>query len=304
MVHQRIAARRFAPTWAEYELIDSGGGRKLERFGAYTIIRPEPQAKWSPALLDGRWQAADAVFLPKVDARTGEWKLLKPLPARWKMRRAPLEIWVQLTPSGHLGVFPDQACHWDWIAGLVASAGNPLEILCAFGYTGLATLSAAAAGARVTHVDASHKAVKWARENQALSGLSNRPVRWIVDDAVQFVTREARRGHKYDALILDPPRFGRGPGGELWKVEESLPLLLRRCRELLSEAPRFVVLNTYMTVLTRVENERSERHLRRNLDELVSGYRAKITSGELVVGDSAGRQISASVFARAVIGEK
>lgn len=292
----------FSPNWTEYELIDTGGGRKLERFGPYTLIRPEPQAKWSPALPETQWNAADAVFVRSTDGRKGEWKFLKSLPERWKMRRDALEFWVQPSPSGHVGVFPDQACHWDWIAQLVKSAEPTPNLLSLFGHTGLATLSAAAAGARVTHVDASQKAVKWARENQALSSLSGRPIRWIVEDALKFVTREAKRGHKYDALLLDPPQFGRGPTGEIWKLNESLPTLLRLCRDLLSDPPRFLLVNTYTTVLTRVQAEKQARELRCHGTALLTGHAATTTSGELVLLDSGGRKISASVFARAVIG--
>lgn len=298
------AHRRFSPTWSDYELIDSGSGRKLERFGQYTLIRPEPQATWRPAKSEQRWHAADATFVRAAGNRKGEWKFFEPLPPRWTMRRNQLEFWVQPTPAGHVGLFPDQACHWDWIAGLVESASPEVRILCLFGHTGLATLAAAAAGAEVTHVDASQKAIKWARENQALSGLTDRPIRWIVEDALKFVTREVKRGHKYDAVMLDPPRFGRGPGGEIWKVEEALPLLLRGCRDLLSETPLFVLLNTYTTVLTQGETAKQSKRLHQYVAELLAGYRAATTSGELVIADSNGRQISASVFARAALVKK
>jgi 23S rRNA (cytosine1962-C5)-methyltransferase len=292
----------FSPTWTDYELIDSGGGRKLERFGAHTLIRPEPQANWSPAVPESRWNSADAAFVQSPDGRKREWKFLKSLPERWKMRREPLEFWVQPTPSGHVGVFPDQAWHWDWISQLVQSAEREISVLCLFGHTGLATLSAAAAGARVTHVDASQKAIKWARDNQLLSGLKDRPIRWIVEDAQKFVTREIKRGHKYDGLLLDPPQFGRGPAGEIWKLNDSLPALLRGCRELLSDSPLFALVNTYTTVLTRDDTEKQARELRDYVSGLLAGRTATTTSGELALVDSAGRKISASVFARTVIG--
>lgn len=282
-------------------MIDTGGGRKLERFGPCTLIRPEPQAKWSPVLPESRWNAADAIFVRSADDRKGQWKFLKPMTERWKMRRGALEFWVQAAPSGHVGIFPDQAWHWDSIAQLVKSTEPSPNVLSLFGHTGLATLSAAVAGARVTHVDASQKAVRWARDNQALSGLSGRPIRWIVEDALKFVTREVKRGHKYDALLVDPPQFGRGAGGELWKIDDSLPQLLRFCRHLLSDSPRFVLLNVYTTVLTRGEADKQAHKLRAYVTGLLSGHAASITSGELVLTDSAGRQISASVFARAVI---
>src|ERR1700674_2252996 len=263
-----------SPLWIDFELVDSGSGRKLERFGQFSLIRPEPQATWLPALSEEYWNAADGVFLQHGQTHRGEWKFFKPVTPRWIMRRKNLTFWVQPTPSGHLGVFPDQASHWDWISTLVESATTPVEILCLFGYTGLATLAAAAAGAHVTHVDASRKAVKWARENQCLSQLSERPIRWLVEDALTFVTREARRGHTYDGLILDPPRFGRGPNGEIWKLEDSLPVLLRRCRNLLSTSPLFILLNTYTTVLTHEQTPREAIRLHSSLKEMLAGYPA------------------------------
>jgi len=219
------------------------------------------------------------------------------------MRRSNLSFWVEPTPSGHLGVFPDQASHWDWLASLMKPAVAPPNVLCLFGYTGLATLACAAAGAHVTHVDASRKAIKWARENQAVSQLEERPIRWLVDDAQSFVARELRRSRTYDGLILDPPRFGRGPKGELWKVEDSLPALLRQCRKLLSPSPLFVLLNTYTTVLTRGQTTAEAAQLHSYLQEMLSDYStaAALTSGELFLADSTNRQISNSVFARAHI---
>jgi 23S rRNA (cytosine1962-C5)-methyltransferase len=217
------------------------------------------------------------------------------------MRRKNLAFWVQPTPSGHLGVFPDQASHWDWLTSQIGSTTTPPKILSLFGHTGLATLSAAAAGAQLTHVDASRQAVKWARENQSLSQFTDRPIRWIVDDAQAFVAREIRRGRTYDAMILDPPRFGRGPKGELWKVEDSLPKLLRECRKLVSPAPLFVLLNTYTTVLTRGQTKAEAAQLHSFLKEMFRDYPATLTCGELVLNDSANRQISNSVFARAVV---
>ncbi len=291
----------FSPTWTEYELLDTGLGRKLERFGPVTLVRPEPQAAWSPSLSKESWNAAQASFVQLPRSKNGEWKFAQPVPPRWLMRRNHLSFWVQPTPSGHLGVFPDQASHWDWLASLIAAAATPPKVLCLFGYTGLATLAAAAAGAHVTHVDASRKAIKWARENQSQSQLADRPVRWIVDDASSFVAREVRRGRTYEGLLLDPPRFGRGPKGELWKVEESLPALLRQCRKLLSPSPLFVLLNTYTTVLTRGQTANEAAQLHSFLNEMLQDYPASFTSGELVLTDSANRQISNSVFARAQI---
>jgi len=297
----RCDLETFAPIWDEYELLDTGGERKLERFGAVTLIRPEPQANWRPSLSKAAWDAANGEFLTQNRSKKGAWKFSQPVPPRWSMRRNSLSFWLEPTPSGHLGVFPDQASHWDWLASLIAAAPAPPNILCLFGYTGLATLACAAAGARVTHVDASRKAIKWARENQALSQLEQRPIRWLVDDAPTFVAREIRRGHTYDGLLLDPPRFGRGPKGELWKVEDALPVLLRGCRKLLSPAPLFVLLNTYTTVVTRGQTAAEAAQLHSFLQEMLRDYPATITSGELVLRDSSKREISNSVFARAHI---
>jgi 23S rRNA (cytosine1962-C5)-methyltransferase len=293
--------KMFSPAWTDYELLETGSGRKLERFGSVTLVRPEAQANWSASLPEQSWDAAYGSFVQLPRSKNGEWKFVQPIPARWQMRRGNLSFWVEPTPSGHLGVFPDQASHWDWLASLIVSAATPPKVLSLFGYTGLATLACAAAGAHVTHVDASRKAIKWARENQALSQLDDCPIRWLVDDAQSFVAREIRRGRTYDGLILDPPRFGRGPKGELWKVEESLPALLRQCRKLLSPSPLFVLLNTYTTVLTRGQTASEATQLLSFLNEVVVDYRPELSAGELFFADRAGRQISNSVFARAHI---
>jgi 23S rRNA (cytosine1962-C5)-methyltransferase len=290
-----------SPAWTDYELLDTGSGRKLERFGSVTLVRPEPQADWPPALPEKSWNAAQATLVPLPRSKNGEWKFAEPTPPRWRMRRNNLSFWVEPTPSGHLGVFPDQASHWDWLASDIASAAAPPKVLSLFGYTGLATLACASAGAHVTHVDASRKAIKCARENQSLSQLEDRPIRWLADDAQSFVAREVRRGRTYDGLILDPPRFGRGPKGELWKVEESLPALLRHCRKLLSPAPLFVLLNTYTTVLTRGQTSSEAMQLLSFLKEMLVDYPAELSAGELFFADRAGCQISNSVFARAHI---
>lgn len=307
---QTAATTVLTPTWDEYQLLDTGSGRKIERFGRFTLVRPEPQASWLPARSNLLWRGADGEFVARPKMRgsgtDGEWRFSRQENARWKMRRGNLEFWVTPSPSGHVGVFPDQACHWDWIADQIAmrvsSAGAaPAEMLSLFGHTGLATLAAAAAGARVTHVDASRKAIQQARESQALSGLSERPIRWIADDARAFIARELKRGRRYDALFLDPPRFGRGPDGEIWKLDESLPKLLRDCRKLLSDAPSFVIVNTYTTVLSRGSTHRDATKLRDSLGTLVADRSMRIEAGELQLIDSGGRKITQAVFARAGI---
>ncbi len=290
-----------SPAWTEYKLLDTGSGRKLERFGSITLVRPEPQAHWSPSQSEETWDTAHGSFVQLRRSKSGEWRFAQPVPPRWNMRRNSLSFWVEPTPSGHLGVFPDQASHWDWLTSLIKPAITPPRVLSLFGYTGLATLAAAAAGAHVTHVDASRKAIKWGRENQSLSQLADRPIRWLVDDAQTFVAREIRRGRTYDGLILDPPRFGRGPKGELWKVEESLPALLGQCRKLLSPSHLFVLLNTYTTVLTRGQTADEAAQLYSFLKEMLLDHPAELSAGELFLSDSSGRRISNSVFARAYI---
>ncbi|HKW61355.1 MAG TPA: class I SAM-dependent methyltransferase [Candidatus Acidoferrum sp.] len=289
----------FKPEWEEYELVDSGDGKKLERFGEFKLIRPEPQAKWATNVAARRWETADGEFVKTRSGERGRWKFRRAIPSRWTTQRRNLKFWVHPAPSGHVGVFPDQACHWDWIGEAINRAARPVKALCLFGHTGMATLAAAASGAEVTHVDASRKAIAWARGNQRLSGLSERPIRWIVEDAMTFVKREARRGNRYHALVLDPPRFGRGPRGEVWKLDESLPELLAAGGQLLSESPVFVLLNVYSTVLTQGRVEKEAEELRRYLKEMLRESPVTITAGELAVEDAANREISASVFARA-----
>lgn len=287
------------PDWTDYALLDTGGGKKLEQFGEFTLVRPEPQAKWQPTLPPDRWAAATAEFVKGSARRKPEWKIRQPIPPRWIVQRKDLKFWVQPAPSGHLGLFPDQACHWDWIEEKIRRAPVPLRMLSLFGHTGLATLAAAAAGAHVTHVDASRPAITWARENQLLSGLADRPIRWIVEDALTFVRREARRKNHYDAIVLDPPRFGRGPAGEIWKLEDSLPDLLAACAKLLNSSPAFALLNVYTTVLTQGRIEKESEQLHSWLKEMLRRFQPEIALGELALQDAAGRKIPASLFARA-----
>lgn len=299
MTHGGTKMEACTPKWTEYKLIDSGAGKKLERFGDFKLVRAEPQARWEATLAAKEWEGADGEFRKAGRGRNGEWKFRRAIPARWVVRRKNLAFWVQPAPSGHMGVFPDQACHWDWIAEMIRLAKGPVRMLALFGHTGLATLAAAAAGAQVTHVDASRPAVAWARENQSLSGLTDRPIRWVVEDALSFVRREVRRGNQYDAILLDPPIFGRGPDGQVWKLEKSLPELLDACSKALSAAPLFVLLSVYVTILTRPHLEKEPEGLRSRLKDMLRQFLPTITSGELAIEDGAGRKISASVFARA-----
>ena len=284
--------------WTDYALLDSGDGLKLERFGKYVFMRPESQAMWKPAL-EREWKNADAVFVPSGEESGGHWDFKKKVDEQWIMHYPLLDkslsFRVMTTPGRHLGVFPEVAAHWDWFSDLIAratSAKREINVINLFGYTGLASLAAAAAGGKVTHVDASKKSVNWARENQALSKLDDKPIRWIVDDAVKFVQREARRGTKYDGIILDPPKFGRGPKGEVWEVYKSLPNLLETCRECLSSNPLFVVTTVYAVRASAI-------HVAQAMDEMMRKYRGNVESGELVTREqSKGRLLSQAVYAR------
>ena len=284
--------------WKEYALLDSGDGLKLERFGKYVFVRPEAQAMWSRSLKENDWRNADAVFVPTGEESGGHWDFKKKVDEQWTLHyplplsNKSLSFKVMTTPGRHLGVFPEVAAHWDWSSELIARSKREIKVLNLFGYTGLASLAAAAAGAAVTHVDASKKSVGWARENQALSNLSESPIRWIVDDALKFVQREARRGVKYDGIILDPPKFGRGPKGEVWEVYKSLPDLLHACRECLSASPLFVVTTVYAVRASAI-------HVAQAMDDMMKGVGGKIDSGELVTREqSAGRLLSQAVYAR------
>lgn len=277
--------------WEDYELVDSGSGRKLERCGPYLLIRPEAEAIWKPALPDKDWQKAAAEFLPSAEENGGHWNIRNYLPSDWNLHYRDLCFKVQLSGSRHIGVFPEQAVQWDWITTLIKKNKRPLKVLNLFGYTGLATIAAARAGAAVTHVDASRKAVTWAHENQDLSDLSDRPIHWIVDDAVKFIHRQARREEKFDGLILDPPKFGRGPKGEVWEFYKLLPELLQACRESLTGDPAFVALTAYAVKASSIT-------LAQSLEQTMQGIEGFITAGELALKEeSAGRLLSTAVFA-------
>jgi 23S rRNA (cytosine1962-C5)-methyltransferase len=228
-----------------YVLLDSGAGRKLERFGAVTVDRPEPQAMWSRRLPTSEWQQADGVFDGAEDDEKGKWTFRGPQPRDWTMAIGGVTAVCRFSAFRHMGVFPEQEPHWRWMTEQIARAPDKPRVLNLFAYTGLASLIAAKAGAEVTHVDASKKSVAWAKENQAASALSESGVRWIVDDATKFVAREVRRGKTYHGIVLDPPKFGRGPEGETWDLFEHLPTLLRDCAKLLAPGNAFVVFTAY-----------------------------------------------------------
>lgn len=281
-----------SPDWQDYELLDCGDGQKLERYGPYRLLRPEPEAVWRPSLPEREWSKAHAVFKPSPEENGGHWQLLQKLPERWTMQYKQLRFYVQTTASRHLGVFPEQAAQWDWITQQIVSSRRPLKVLNLFGYTGLATLAAAQAGAAVTHLDASRKVVQWANENLTFSNLGDRSVRWIVDDALKFVQREVRRNSTYDGIILDPPKFGRGPKGEVWEFYKLLPNLLDACRQILSPQPVFVALTAYAV-------KASPLTLYYAMQEMLAGKSGSLTAGEIALTEkSAGRLLSTAIFAR------
>jgi len=281
-----------SPEWKDYELLDSGGGKKLERYGDYIFERPEPQALWEPSLPQSQWNAAHAIFQPTGGESGGRWKFTKTIHSPWVMNYKDLRFHAFASRSRHMGVFPEQANHWDWICMRIENSRNPVRVLNLFAYTGLATLAAAKAGAYVTHVDASKRSISIARQNQSLSGLSDRPIRWLIDDVTKFVRREVHRGSKYEALILDPPKFGRGSQGQVWDFYKSMPHLLKACRLLISDKPLFVVLTAYAI-------HASSFSLFTALQEMFSDLGGTLSCGELaLVERSAGRIISTAIYAR------
>lgn len=276
-----------AEPWADYALLDTGHGRKLERYGRYRFIRPEPQALWAPASADWR---ADGEFIGGSDEEGGgRWQLSPEVPPTWPLARGPVKFWASNTPFRHLAFFPDMAPQWDWMRERVAEGA---EILNLFGYTGVGSLMCAAAGARVTHVDASKKAITAAVENQKLSGLADRPIRWIVDDAMKFLRREVRRGRRYDGILLDPPKYGRGPDGEVWQLNEGLGEMMALCRQLLDARSKFLVLTVYAIRMSAVA-----------IGELVADTLAplggQVEVGEMTIREEArGKLLPTAIYAR------
>ena len=275
-----------AEPWADWGLIDSGHGRKLERYGPVRVIRPEPQAMWAPAAED--WQA-DATFVPGSDEEGGgRWVQDKPVPSSWPLARGDVRFHASLTPFRHLGFFPDMAPQWDWMRDRAADA----DILNLFGYTGVGTLLLSDAGGRLVHVDASKKSVEGGKANAALSNMTDRPIRWIVDDAGKFTAREVRRGRRYDGILLDPPKFGRGPEGEIWRIEDHLAPLLADCRRLLDEQSRFLVLTVYAVRMSAIA-------IGELLRQVTADLGGTVEVGEMSVREEArGLLLPTAIFAR------
>jgi len=275
-----------AEPWADWGLIDSGNGRKLERYGPIAVVRPEPQAMWAPAR--DEWDP-DATFVPGSDEEGGgRWVQHRPVPSQWPLSRDGVKFSASLTPFRHLGFFPDMAPQWDWMRARAPDA----EVLNLFGYTGVGSLILSEAGARLVHVDASKKSVEQGKENAKLSGLDDKPIRWIVDDASKFTAREVRRGRRYDGILLDPPKFGRGPTGEIWRLEENLAPLLADCRKLMDENSRFLVLTVYAVRMSALA-----------IGELVKQTFAdlggSVEMGEMAVREEArGLLLPTAIFAR------
>jgi 23S rRNA (cytosine1962-C5)-methyltransferase len=279
---------------ADYALVDSGAGQKLEQYGPYRIVRPEGQAIWQRALPENEWAKADAIFTGDTDEEgMGRWRFPKaPLGETWPMRHDGLDYLGRFTSFRHVGVFPEQAPHWAHMEGLIRAAKRPVKVLNLFGYTGIASLVAARAGAEVTHVDASRKAVGWARENQQVARLADRPIRWIVEDAMKFAEREERRGSHYDIVLLDPPAYGRGPKGEVWQLFDDLPAMADICRAILSPQPLAVVLTAYSI-------RASFFAIHALMRDTFAGMGGTVESGELVIVEkAAGRKLSTSLFSR------
>lgn len=280
--------------WQDYQLLDSGDGQRLERFGKYTLIRPDPQVIWKQNLPSNIWNKADAIF-QKYEKDQGKWVKKRKIPDQWKISYNNLVFYCKLTSFKHTGVFPEQKIHWDFISEIISTAAVPakeIKILNLFGYTGIASLAAAFAGAKVTHVDASYQAIFWARENQELSSLEKAPIRWILDDCLKFVNRELKRDNKYDGIIMDPPIYGHGPKGEKWDFNSCFPKLMQLCSKLLSTNPLFVIINAYAISSSAIMLENVLTDCSKNLG-------GKIESGELALEEKRSKRLlSTGIFAR------
>ncbi len=240
---------RVCEKWKEYEILDTSSGDKLERWGDVTLVRPDPQIIWKSPKRSEMWHKADGIY-HRSDKGGGQWEFRRKLPQSWQINYGELKFNIRPTGFKHTGLFPEQAVNWDFMAEKIKQAGRPINVLNLFAYTGGATLACANAGASVAHVDASKGMVQWARENAQASGLADKPIRWLVDDCEKFVRREIRRERRYDAIVMDPPSYGRGPGGEVWKLEDCIYDLVQTCAGVLSDKPLFFLLNSYTTGLS------------------------------------------------------
>jgi 23S rRNA (cytosine1962-C5)-methyltransferase len=296
--------------WDNYELLDSGDGKRLERFGTFVLVRPDPQCIWQPQLPLSEWENADAVFTKGKNGKE-EWIRKTEVPHKWIIKYNDISFYAKLSPFKHTGVFPEQHLQWEWISEIISKyqfsisnnkddsakvqrpkTNDQINVLNLFGYTGIASLVAAQAGAKVTHVDASYPTIGWARENQELSHLSDKPIRWIMDDCMKYMKREVKRGVRYDGIIMDPPVFGHGPEGERWEFFESFPVLLDLTRQVLSENPLFVMINAYAI-------SASALMLENILHDMLNAYEGKTEVGELALKEKhSGRLLSTGIYGR------
>lgn len=267
-----------------YELIDSGEGRRLERFGVYVLDRPDPEVLWKKTLPETEWQKADAIF-------RDHW-INKNVPEKWQMEHQEIKFWAKLAPFKHTGIFPEQSGQWNYIFETIKSSNRPINLLNLFAYTGIASLFAAKAGAKVTHVDASKPAITWANENRDLNEMQDAPIRWIVDDAIKFTEREAKRGIKYDAIVMDPPVYGHAPNGEPWDFNKDFSRLLENCKKILNDNPLFVLVNAYAVSSSSIT-------LANTLQGYFGNLGGSIENGELTLKEtSAGRLLSTGIWAK------
>jgi 23S rRNA (cytosine1962-C5)-methyltransferase len=264
--------------WEDYELLDSGDEEKLERFGKYTFRRPEPKALWHKTLDSNIWNNATAVY-QRNSSGGGQWTYQQKIDDQWLIHWKNLTFLIKPTGFKHMGFFPEQAAMWKWVTQKISSSGRPISLLNLFAYTGASTLAAAAAGASVTHIDSAKEILTWGRENATLSHLDKKPIRWIPEDVITFVKREIKRGNKYDAIIMDPPKFGRGINHEVWKIEENLPKLIDLCTQLLSDTPLFIIINAYAVSYSSIT-------LGNILSNAIKTNEGKIISGELCIKHS------------------
>jgi 23S rRNA (cytosine1962-C5)-methyltransferase len=280
-----------SPDWKDYQLLDSGNGKTLERFGKYLLVRPRPQAIWSTTLSSSEWKKANAVLVEEKQEYGGKWNILNPMDKSWTISYKDLKFQLQLSSSRHVGIFPEQATHWDWIRNQIENNKKPFRMLNLFGYSGAATAAGAAAGAEVTHVDSSKHAITWANQNIKLSNLQDKPVRWIAEDALKFVKREARRGSTYHGIVMDPPKFGRGSSGEVWDFFKRTPELIEACQSIMANDAKFIVMTTYAITASAVVTHQAV--------EQIVGKKGKLESGELVsVDESAGHVLSHAIYTR------
>ncbi len=279
-----------------YELIDSGEGRRLERWGEYVLDRPDPQIIWKKNLPPEEWQKADA-FFKRISEDKGRWVVKKQIPEKWILEHDKVKFYAKLTPFKHTGIFPEQAGQWDYIFEKIRSERREVKVLNLFAYTGIASLFASKAGANVTHVDASRPSITWANENRSLND-EGWPIRWIIDDAIKFTEREIKRGVKYDAIIMDPPAYGHGPTGEVWDFNRDFPKLLNNCQQLLSDSPLFVLVNAYAISSSSITLANTLNDAFKHLGGNIENGELILTESSLRAGGPMGRRLSTGIWAR------